>query len=93
MMQELRQIPKNIRHEAHPTAGKEEKPAMRLSDYLGHLLFIATAFNWFLVFVLMQFHGDIYVTEVSPIREVEIGLTGLVCAFAFVWFLKKIKAS
>ena len=67
------------------------KPALKISDYLGHLLFIATAFNWFLVFVLMQIHGDVYVTEVTPIRELEIGLTGIVCGFAFVWFLKRVK--
>ena len=64
---------------------------MKLADYMGHLLFIATAVNWFLVFILIQIHGDIYVTEVTPIREFEIGLTGIVCGFAFIWFLKRVK--
>jgi len=64
---------------------------MKLSDYLGHLLFIGTAFNWFLVFILMQIHGNVYVTEVTPIREFEIGLTGIVLGFSFIWFLRRVK--
>ncbi len=70
---------------------EEKKTELKFSDYMGHLLFIATAFNWFLVFVLMQIHGNIYVTEVTPIREFEMGLTLVVCGFAFFWFFKKIK--
>lgn len=69
------------------------KEGLKLSDYLGHMLFIATAFNWFLVFVLMQIHGNIYVTETTPIREFEIVLTGVVCGFAFIWFLRRTKTT
>ena len=64
---------------------------MKLSDWLGHMLFIATAFNWFLLFILMQIHGNIYVTEITPIREFEICLTGVVCGFAFIWFINRVK--
>ncbi|GEM_PF-3676964 len=70
---------------------EEEKKPLKLSDFLGHLLFIATAFNWFLVFLLMQIHGNVYVTEVTPIREFEICMTGIVCGFSFIWFFKKVK--
>ena len=69
----------------------DEKDELKFSDYLGHLLFIATAFNWFLVFILMQIHGNIYVTEVTPIREFEIVMTAVVCGFSFHWFFKKLK--
>ncbi len=68
----------------------DQKDELKFSDYLGHLLFIATAFNWFLVFMLMQIHGNIYVTEVTPIREFEIVMTAVVCGFSFHWFFKKL---
>lgn len=72
--------------------GSSNDENMERIDLLGHILFIVTAFNWFLVFMLMQIHGNAYVTEITPIREFEIGMTGIVSVFACYWFVKKTRA-
>lgn len=58
-------------------------------DLLGHILFIVTAFNWFLVFMLMKINGATFVHEITPIREFEVGVTGIVSVLACYWFVKK----
>jgi hypothetical protein len=95
-MQQLNSAPNEMIGSSHyqvsSNSQSNQDRELKFSDYLGHLLFIATAFNWFLVFMLMQIHGNIYVTEVTPIREFEIIMTAVVCGFSFSWFFKKLKS-
>ncbi len=63
-----------------------------LLDWMGHMLFIATALNWLLVFaLLLSLEKDYVCEQVVVIKFAEIIITGSILVLAISWFLKRLK--